>query len=146
MKIEYLWGADNKVADALSRVESCLTEEEMKQFIDALPDDKQTIQDPHQLDEITVKEVMDRARFCHIPACHKEIENQVIVDLAALVATGNIKHNLVSTNWKVLQQKDPILQHIVDWKRAYRKMTKQEKDNENHHQPDRQTLEDYLLT
>ena len=154
MKIEYLPGADNKVADALSRVESCLTEEETKQFINALLDDKQATQDPCQLDEITVKEVIYCARFHHIPraetnnpllvAHHEEIENQVIVELATLVATGNIKHNLISTNWKVLQQKDPILQHVIDWKRVYRKMTKQEKDDENHCQPDHQTLEEYL--
>ena len=67
MKIEYFRGADNKVADALSRVESCLTEEETKQFMDTLPSDGVVNRDPHQLDETTVKEVMDCTRFRHIP-------------------------------------------------------------------------------
>ena len=40
MKIEYLHGTDNKVADALSWVESRLDEEETKEFLDTIVTEK----------------------------------------------------------------------------------------------------------
>ena len=153
MKIEYLCGADNKVADALSGVESCLNDNEIKQFLDTIVTEK-----AGSLNESTMKEVIDRARYRHIPrtesdnpalmAHHEELEEQVAVDLASLVATRNIKHNLTGTNWKILQEKDPILQHVLVWKKPYRKLTKKEKqeirDSVSKDMRDRQALEEYL--
>ena len=155
MKIEYLCSMDNKVANALSRVESCLDDNETKQFLDTITTEK-----PGSLDESAVKEVIDRAWYHHIPraesdnpalmARHEELEEQVAVDLASLVATCNIKHNLTGTNWKVLQEKDPILQHVLAWKKPCRKLSKKEKqeirDGVSKDTRDRQTLEEYLLT
>ena len=122
MKIEYLCGTDNKVADALSRVESRLDEEETKEFLDTIVTEKSgdtttkkqvdtELLEPRSLDLPAVKEVIDQARFRHIPQAeadnpalitqHEELETKVAVDLASLVTTKNVKHNLMGTNWKV---------------------------------------------
>ena len=62
---------------------------------------------------------MERAKFQHIPhaktdnpmliAKHEEVEKENAVLVAQLVATRHIKHNLVETDWKALQEADPIL-------------------------------------
>ena len=67
MKIEYLCGADNKVADALSHVESCLDDDETKQFLDTIVTEK-----PGSLDESAVEEVIDRACYRHIPRAESD--------------------------------------------------------------------------
>ena len=81
-------------------------------------------------------------------AKHEEVERQI--DLAKLVTMRNVKHNLMGTNWKALQEKDPILWHVLAWKQPYRNLTKKEKqeindgirkDTRDHH-----TLEQYLST
>ena len=38
---------------------------------------------------------------------HEEIEEQNAIDLANLVAIKHVKHNLMGTNWKMLQEADP---------------------------------------
>ena len=116
MRIEYQRGADNKVADALSRVEG-------------------------RLDEKTVKEIMERAKHSGCPraetdapalvARHDEIENEVAVTLATLVTTKQVKHKLTGLDWKKLQGDDPILKHVIAW------MDRDKKQ-------ERRTLEDYL--
>ena len=116
MKIEYLRGADNKVADALSRVES-------------------------RLDEATVKELMENARHADSPraeadhpnliARHEEIDKQTRVTMKALLRAGQIKENLADENWVRLQEKDAIIRHVIAWKRR-------DKDK------DKSTLHEYL--
>ena len=116
MKIEYLRGADNKVADALSRVES-------------------------RLDEASVKELMENARHIDSPraeadhpnliARHEEIDKQTRVTMKALLRAGQIKENLADENWVRLQEKDAIIRHVIAWKRR-------DKDK------DKSTLHEYL--
>ena len=116
MKIEYLRGAENKVADALSRVESCL-------------------------DEATVKELMEKARHSdshraeadhpNLIARHKELDKQTRVTMKALLRAGQIKENLANENWVKLQEKDAIICHVIAWKRR-------DKDK------DKSTLHEYL--
>ena len=132
-----------------------LDDNETKQFLDTIMTEK-----PGSLDESAIKEVIDWACYHHIPcaepdnpalmAQHEELEEQVAMDLASLVATRNIKHNLTGTNWKILQEKDPILQHVLAWKKPYWKLTKKEKqeikDGMLKDTRDWQTLEEYLLT
>ena len=117
MKIEYLRGADNKVADALSRVES-------------------------RLDEAMVKELMEKARHSDSPpaeadqpnliARHEEINKQMRVTMKALLRAGQIKENLADENWVKLQEKDAIIRHVIAWKRR-------DKDK------DKSTLHEYLM-
>ena len=61
--------------------------------------------------------------------------------MAQLVATKHIKYNLVKTDWKVLQDADPILQHVLKWVCQNDGRTKSDKNarNANSH-----TLEEYL--
>ena len=65
-------------------------------------------------------------------------------DLSAqLVATKHIKHNLVGTDWKALQEGDPILQHVLKWIHQNKWKTKADKNARNAY---RRTLEEYLKT
>ena len=150
MKIEYLRGADNKVADVLSRIESHLDTTTTDQFLECLRGDETERlpgqEDRTEVDKEAVNEVMKRARFRHIPraeadnpallAKHAELDRQVAVDLATLIAQKNIKHNLTSTNWRELQCKDPILQHVLTWKdlHTYKLRTKGDKNKSNQQQ------------
>ena len=67
----------------------------------------------------SVNEVIERAKFQHILhtktdnpmliAKHEEVEKENDALVAQLVVTRHIKHNLVRTDWKELQEADPIL-------------------------------------
>ena len=72
---------------------------------------------------------------------HKEIEKQNAIHLANLVAMKHVKHNLMGTNWKALQEADPIISHVLKWK----KMNESNRTKDKNHR-DRRTLEEYLLT
>ena len=104
-----------------------------------------------KVEKDTVNEIMERARFSHIPhtetdnlalvAKHEEFEEELNVQVAAMVTEKHIKHNLTGLDWKSLQENDPIIQHVLKWKhRNNDKGTKKDK-NANRH-----TLEQYLLT
>ena len=99
----------------------------------------------------TMNEIMERAHFSHIPhietdnlalvAKHEEFEEELNVQVAAMVTEKHIKHNLTGLDWKSLQENDPIIQHVLKWKcRNDNKGTKKDKN------ADRRTLEQYLLT
>ena len=72
---------------------------------------------------------------------HEEIEKQNTIHLANLVAMKHVKHNLMGTNWKVLQEADPIISHVLKWK----KMNESNRTKDKNHR-DHCTLEEYLLT
>ena len=91
-----------------------------------------------------------RACFSHIPhagtdnhalvAKHEEFEEELNVQVAAMVTGKHIKHNLMGLDWKSLQENDPIIQHVLKWKRRNNdKGTKKDKN------ANRRTLEQYLL-
>ena len=63
--------------------------------------------------------------------------------VAQLVATRHIKHNLVGTDWKALQEADPILKHILKWVHRNDGRTKADKNARN---AGCRTLEEYLKT
>ena len=170
-KIEYLKGTDNKVADVLSRIETCLEDDAVKElmkscstteikgaqdkdtssvFEDSLPDSEDG-KPRSKVQKEAVNEAIKRARYLHMPHAeadnptlmkkHEEIEKQNAIHLANLVATKHVKHNLMGTNWKALQEADPIISHVLKWK----KMNESNRTKDKNHR-DRRTLEEYLLT
>ena len=47
---------------------------------------------------------------------HEEFEEELNVQVAAMVTEKHIKHNLMGLDWKSLQENDPIIQHVLKWK------------------------------
>ena len=104
-----------------------------------------------KVEKDAVNEIMERACFSHIPhtetdnpaliAKHDEFEEELNIQVAAMVTEKHIKHNLTGLDWKSLQENDPIIQHVLKWKhRNNDKGTKKDKNTDRH------TLEQYLLT
>ena len=97
--------------------------------------------------------MIERAKFQHILHAkadnpmlitkHEEVEKENATLVAQLVATRHIKHNLVRTDWKALQEADPILRHVLKWVRQNDGRAKADKNARN---ADRRTLEEYLKT
>ena len=161
-KLESLRGADNRVADVLSRMENRLDDEATGEFLQSLDEssyDAKGISDNTEkgmqpltkVEKDTVNEIMERTRFSHIPhaetdnpalvAKHEEFEEELNVQVVAMVTEKHIKHNLMGLDWKSLQENDPIIQHVLKWK--CRNNDKGAKKDKN---ADRHTLEQYLLT
>ena len=170
-KIEYLKGTDNKVADVLSRIETRLEDDAVKELLklcptteikgaqgkatsseieDSLPDSEDG-KPRSKVQKDAVNEAIKRARYLHVPHAeadnptlmekHEEIEKQNAIQLANLVATKHVKHNLMGTNWKALQEADPVISQVLKWK----KMDECNRMKDKNHR-DRRTLEEYLLT
>ena len=163
-KIEYLKGTDNKVTDALSHVETRLDDATTKELLVDCPNTilkgagyTNMSEDPDAWTKVqkeAINEVIERAKkFQHIPhaetdnlmliARHVEVEKENAALVAQLVATRHIKHNLVRTEWKALQETDPILRHILKWVHSNDGRTKADKNARN---ADRHTLKEYLKT
>ena len=160
-KLEYLRGADNQVADVLSRMENRLMDEATSKFLQSLDESsydakgvgdntEKGMQPLMKVEKDAMNEIMERARFSHIPhaetdnlaliAKHEELEEELNVQVAAMVTEKHIKHNLTGLDWKSLQENDPIIQHVLKWK--HHNNDKGAKKDKN---ADRRTLEQYLL-
>ena len=162
-RLEYLRGADNRVADVLSRMETRLDDNATNEFLQSLDElsyDAKNVSDDTRkenawpltkVEKNAVNEIMERARFSHIPhaktnnpalvAKHEEFEKELNVQVATMIMEKHIKHNLTGLDWKSLQGNDPIIQHVLKWKHCNsNKNTKKDKN------ADRRTLEEYLLT
>ena len=162
-KLEYLKGTDNKVTDILSQVETRLDDATTKELLADCPNTvlkgtgyASTNEDPEAWTKVqkqAINEVIERAKFQHIPhaetdnpmliAKHEEVEKENAALVAQLVVTRHIKHNLVSTDWKALQEADPILKHVLKWVHRSDGRTKANKNARN---ADCHTLEEYLKT
>ena len=168
-KIEYLKGTDNKVADVLSRIETRLDDDAVKKLLESCSTTEiksSGVESPAFEDQLpesedvalrskvrkeAVNEVIQRARHLHVPHAeadntaliekHEEIERENALHLASLVATKHIKHNLTGTNWKALQEADPIISQVLKWKKINEANHTKDKNLRDH-----RTLEDYLLT
>ena len=103
-----------------------------------------------KVEKNAVNEIMERARFSHIPhaetdnpalvAKHEEFEKELNVQVSKMITEKHIKHNLTGLDWKSLQENDPIIQHILRLK--YCNSDKNAKKDKN---TDRHTLEEYSL-
>ena len=162
-KIEYLKGTNKKVADVLSHVETRLDDATTKELLVDCPNivlkgagytnTNEDLDAWTKVQKEAINEVVKRGKFQHIPhaktdnpmliAKHEEVEKENAALVAQLVATRHIKHNLVGTDWKALQETDPILQHILKWVRRTDGRTKADKNTRN---ADRCILEEYLKT
>ena len=169
-KIEYLKGTDNKVANVLSHIETRLEDDTVKELLkscptteikvqvkDASPVFEDNLPDSEdgkprsKVQKEAVNEAIKRARFLHMPHAeadnpalmkkHEEIKKQNAIHLANLVAMKHVKHNLTGTNWKALQEADPIISHVLKWKKMSESNRTKDKNNR-----DRHTLQEYLLT
>ena len=128
-KIEYLKGTDNKVANILSHVETRLDDATIKELLADCPNTvlkgagyantNEDLEAWTKVQKEAINEVIERAKFQHIPHAetdnpmlitkHEEVEKKNAALVAQLVVTRHIKHNLVRTDWKALQEADPIL-------------------------------------
>ena len=162
-KIEYLKGTDNKVTDILSHVKTRLDDATTKELLVDCPNTvlkgagytsmNEDLEAWTKVQKQAFNEVIERAKFQHILhakadnpmliAKHEEVEKENAALVAQLVATRQIKHNLVRTDWKALQEADPILRHVLKWVRRNDGRTKADKNARN---ADRRTLEEYLKT
>ena len=162
-KIEYLKGTDSKVANVLSHVETRLDDATTKELVADCPNTvlkgtgyantNEDLEVWTKVQKQAINEVIERAKFQHIPyaeadnpmliAKDEEVEKENATLVAQLVVTRHIKHNLVGTDWKALQEADPILKHILKWVCRNDGRTKANKNARN---ADRRTLEGYLKT
>ena len=109
MSLQYLKGTDNKVADALSWVQSQLSEEEMQQV----------------LDKETVKELLNCSALSDTPrgkadsmrVIEEDQRNnqEIIVRSHQLVKQDKNFRNLMNRDWADAQAKDPVIRHVIDW-------------------------------
>ena len=101
MKLEYLKGSDNKIADRLSR----------------LP--------PEKLVEEAVAELLDHARTSHKPRAEmanmnvikegERVDQEVVVWYNQTVKQHKNFCNLANLNWVEAQKKDPVIPTVIDW-------------------------------
>ena len=161
-RLEYLCSTDNRVADVLSRMETRLDDNATNEFLQSLDESsyntknvsddawKENAQPLNKVEKNAINEIMERARFSYIPhaetdnptlvAKHEEFENEPNIQVATMITEKHIKHNLMGLDWKSLQENDPIIQHVLKWKRCNSKKNAKNDKNTN-----RRTLEEYLL-
>ena len=117
MKLEYLKGSDNKVADALSRVST------------------------QKLDEKNVTKLLNYARNGSAPQAEtanihvieegERVDQEVIVHYTQIVKQHKNFWNLANQDWVRAQSKDPVIPHVIKWIQRPRK--------------DHRKLEEYLV-
>ena len=100
MRIKYLKGADNKVADILSRV-------------------------PQRLDPEAVTVLLNYARTSDVPqaeaddpqvmAEHHKIKEEVILWAQQMVRQGKRFRNLMNWDWVDTQMQDPVISQVIRW-------------------------------
>ena len=101
MKLEYLKGSDNKVADALSRVST------------------------QKLDEETVTELLNHTRNGSTPRAEtanihmieegERVDQEVIVWYTQIVKQHKNFQNLANQDWVRAQSRDPIIPQVIKW-------------------------------
>ena len=100
MKLEYLKGSDNKIADTLSR----------------LPLEK--------LNEEAVAELLDYARVSHKPWAEmaninviegERVDQEVIVQYTQIMKQHKNFQNLANVNWVEAQRRDPVIPAVINW-------------------------------
>ena len=116
MKLEYLKGSENKIADTLSWL---LPEKLNEEAVAELLNYTRTTHKPHtELANINVIEEGER------------VDQEVIVRYTQIVKQHKNFHNLANLNWVEAQRRDPVIPTIINWI--------------NQPKGDRRTLAEYL--
>ena len=107
--LEYQKGKDNTVADFLSHMDDCLTEDEVQDYLSKIP-------------YPGVKAVLDNAIMPLIdraeqgvwpnPDCQNACQEETLGARPARLATTDV------TDWKLEQKKDPVLYQVVKHRKA----------------------------
>ena len=100
MTIEYLKGADNKVAGLMSWVHECLDLETVTVLLN-----------PAQYSDVPQVEADD----LQVMEEHQKIDEDVILRAHQLVKQDKRFRNLMNRNWVHSQMEDPVICHVMDW-------------------------------
>ena len=102
MTIKYLKGSDNKVADALSRIETRLDPDTVTELLNHA---KAGAPARAETDDIRIIEEEERAN------------QEVILRTVQLARQDKKFCNLRTENWRQAQLMDPVIPHVLDWLR-----------------------------
>ena len=100
MTIKYLKGSDNKVADALSRIEAQLDPDTVTELLNHT---KAGAPAQAKTDDIRIIEEEERA------------DQEVILRTVQLARQDKKFHNLRTENLHQAQLMDPVIPHVLDW-------------------------------
>ena len=107
--LEYQKGKDNMVADFLSRMDECLPEEEVQEYLNQIPyPGVKAVLD----NAITLLEERAEQGVRPVLGCQEATQEETIVASPARLATTNV------TNWKQEQKEDPVLYQVAKHLRA----------------------------
>ena len=98
--IEYLRGADNKVADALSRVEERLDSDSVRQLLAHIShpaEARAEVADPRLAEE------------------HERNEQEIILQIRQLADSRQQMKNLADSHWIIAQQNEPAIKLTYQW-------------------------------
>ena len=173
-KIEYLKGTDNKVADVLSHIETCLDDDAIKKLLESCPTteikgskeggskaESPTFEDqlPESEDSAlrskvrkeAVNEVIQRTKHLHVP--HAKADNPVLIEKHEEIERENALHlaNLVATRHVKHNLTGMNWKALQEADPIISQVLKWKKLNEANRTKDkklrdRRTLEEYLLT
>ena len=101
MSIEYVWGADNKVADALSHVKDWLSPEAVKELIDFAQNN--TPVELAEVDNLT------------LIAKEEALDHEVVIQSRVLMAKRQVPKQVSTEYWIKLQKWDVIISHVSGW-------------------------------
>ena len=99
MTIKYLKGSDNKVADALSRIETRLNPETVTELLNHRKEGAPWA----EAEDIRVIEEEER------------VDQEVILRTTQLACQDKKFRNLRTEDWRQAQQMDPVIPHVLEW-------------------------------
>ena len=113
--LEYQKGKDNTVTDFLSRMNECLAEEEVQEYLNKIPyPGIKAVLD----NAITPIEERAEQGVQLTPDCQEVCQGETVGARLARLATTNV------TDWKLEQKEDPVLYQVVKHLRVPREMFK----------------------
>ena len=101
MTIKYLKGSDNKVADALSQIETRLDLETVTELLNHAKGGAPRA----EAEDIRIIKEEERA------------DQEVILRTTQLARQDKKFHNLCTEDWRQAQQMDPVIPHVLEWLR-----------------------------
>ena len=99
MTIRYLKGSDNKVADALSQIETRLDPETITELLNHAKGGASRA----EAEDIRIIEEEER------------VDQEVILRTTQLARRDKKFRNLHTEDWRQAQQMDPVIPHVLEW-------------------------------